>query len=334
MSNITLKDIANIANVSITTVSKALANHPDISEATKAKIKMICKEVSYVPNAIASNLRKNRTKFIGVIVTDSTNPYYASFLKSVETELSKHGYYTIIINTNDDENLEKNYINGLRSMHVAGIIISPTCNESIQILRNTDTPFVIAHRYIDKDADNYVTADDEQAGYLATRKILENSPHKQVFFLGPELSISSLQGRLNGYFKALNENNIEINMGNVFLNAYNNQDGYNIASSIIDKFKPPFSFVCECDFIAVGVLKALYEKNITVPDMAKVIGIDNVDIFTFAHPMLTTVDIQKEKIGSTCVEILLNIINARKKGEKIEDKRVVYPTQIIDNSTC
>lgn len=330
----TLKDIAKIANVSITTVSKALADHPDISEATKARIKKICAEVQYVPNAIASNLRKNRTKFIGVVISDTANPYFANFLKKVEEDLSKNNYYTIIFNTNEDEDREIKYIKELRSMNVAGFIITPTCYESVKLLREYGTPFVLASRYTSKDEDNYVVPDDEQAGFLATKRILQDGTHGPVFFLGPKLSISSFQDRLNGYFRALSEYNIEINMGNVHMNAYNNEDGYTITKSIINKMEPPYSFVCESDFVAIGVLKALYENGIAVPEQAKVTGIDNIDVFTFAQPTLTTVDTQKEKIGSVCVEILLDIIRNKKKGEKPEDKRVVFPVELVDNGTC
>ncbi|MDD5017770.1 MAG: LacI family DNA-binding transcriptional regulator [Eubacteriales bacterium] len=334
MKNPTIKDIAKIANVSITTVSKALANHPDISKNTKSNVIRICNELNYVPNSIASNLRKNRTRLVGVIISDSTNPYYASFLKSVESELSLNKYYTIIFNANEDGERELAFINELRAMQVAGIIITPTSSKSIELLRDSNLPFVLAHRYIEKNLDNYIVADDEQAGYLASKAILENNNSKDVFFFGNKLNISSVRNRLNGYLKGLKENGIEPNMSNVYLDLYSNEDGYKAALKIIDKYTPPYSFVCYSDYIAVGVLKALYEKGIKVPEEVKVIGIDNIDLFTFAHPMLSTINIPKDVIGVKCVEVLRNMIAARKKGETIEDQQTILPTRLIRNNTC
>ena len=334
MKNYTLKDIAKIAKVSITTVSKALADHPDISNKTKANIIRICDEVNYVPNSIASNLRKNRSNLVGVIISDNANPYYASFLKAVEAELSKYKYFTVVFSTNGDEEKELAFLNELRSMQVAGVIITPTSKKSVDFLRSRHIPFVIAHRYVDINKDNYVIADDEQAGYLATKAILENNTSKEIIFLGNRISFSSVRDRLDGYFRALKEAGIEKNENNVYYDLLTNEDGYVAALGIIKKYKRPYSIVCYSDYIAFGVLKALYEENVEVPREARVVGIDNTSLFTFAHPMLTTVDIPKDKIGIISVSILREVIEAQETGEEPKEKRIILPTALVKNNTC
>ena len=123
--NVTLKDIAQKLNTSVMTVSKALNNHPDISAKRKQEVLDLAASMNYVPNAVAKSLRNHKSKFIGIIVGDNSNPYYARIIKGAEEALSKKGYHTLIINSQEDPQKELMLVDQLRSIHIAGVLLTP-----------------------------------------------------------------------------------------------------------------------------------------------------------------------------------------------------------------
>jgi len=330
----TLKDIAGIANVSITTVSKSLSNHSDISTETKERILKICEEVHYVPNAYASSLRRRKGNLIGVVISDNTNPYYAELLRIVESELSKQGYYTIIFNTNDNEETELRQIESLRKLNVEGALITPTSALSIERLRSFEIPFVQLSRYTDKNRDNYVVPDDTQAGYLVTLKALEKHPGERFHFLGSTENFSYVRERIQGFLKALNEAGVVIRDSDIIMNVRGNAGGYRVASEILEREQEARVFVCESDFVATGVLKYLAERGISVPEKAGVVGFDNLEIFSYVRPRITSVDMKKDEIGRVGVEILLKLLEAREREEELKDTRRVLTVSFVEGETC
>ena len=160
--DVTLKDIAEKLQVSVTTISKAINNHPDISRGRRKQISELIEKMGYVPNTMARTLRSKKSKFVGLIISDNSNPYYARVVKGVEETLSLQGYHTIIFSNDEDPEKEIRFISELRSIKVAGIIITPALGntETVDMLKKFNIPYVLAHRYLNKENDNYIIADD------------------------------------------------------------------------------------------------------------------------------------------------------------------------------
>ncbi|MCL4416751.1 MAG: LacI family transcriptional regulator [Actinobacteria bacterium] len=306
----TLKDIAKKLGVSITTVSKAISNHPDISEKRKEQVLEAIKDMKYVPNIIAKNLREKSTKFIGLIISDNTNPYYARLIKGAEEEIANRNYHTIIFNTDENSDKEVSIINDLISLNVAGVIITPARGNgrSIKILRDYNIPFVLANRYIKKNEDYYVVANDFKAGFIAADYLAKNR-FKKIIFINGFKGISTARDRCEGYVSALKENNINSDKNWIYNDIIDQKSGYNIIKeSILPAYKKYFSILCYSDYIASGAIKYLTEKGIKIPEEVAVMGIDNTELLSFSYPGLSTVVIPKFVIGNKSAKLLFNII--------------------------
>ena len=306
----TLKDIAKKLGVSVTTISKAINNHPDISEKRKEQVLKAIRDMKYVPNIIAKNLREKSTKFIGLIISDNTNPYYARLIKGAEEEIANRNYTTIIFNTDENSDKEVSIINELISLKVAGVIITPARgnSRSIKILKDYNIPFVLSKRYIKKNEDYYVVADDFRAGFIAADYLAKNR-FKKIIFINGFKDVSSARDRCKGYISALKENNISFDGNWVYNDIIDQKSGYNITKeSILPTYKKQFSILCYSDFIASGAIKCLTEKGIRIPEEVAVMGIDNTELLSFSYPALSTVVIPKFKIGKESAKLLFNII--------------------------
>jgi len=332
--SVTLQDIAEALGVTAMTVSKALNNHPDISEARKKEILDMAKKMNYVPNALAKNLRTNSSSLIGVIVADNSNPYFASFIKGVEKTLSVNNYHSIIFNSDENPEKEKIFIDDLRSLNVAGIIIAPALGnkQNVQMLKNINLPYVLSSRYIDEKTDTYVIADDVTAGYLATKHLLDRKNAK-VVFINSNLDLSTARDRLAGYKKALSERGIAIDNDLILTGALNMDDGYEMTSKLLKKMPRPFSLLCYSDYIAIGALQALNNEKIKIPNEVALMGIDNIEYSAFTYPKLSTVAIPSIQIGIASANLLLKIIKSPTKLDIKARQIVLKPQLIIRDST-
>ena len=332
--DVTLKDIAEKLQVSVTTISKAINNHPDISRGRRKQISELIEKMGYVPNTMARTLRSKKSKFVGLIISDNSNPYYARVVKGVEETLSLQGYHTIIFSNDEDPEKEIRFISELRSIKVAGIIITPALGntETVDMLKKFNIPYVLAHRYLNKENDNYIIADDIQAGYIATKYLLSKR-HDRVLFINGDPHISAARDRYEGFKLAIEESNIEFNEKLTYRSGIMQEDGYYTMKDIIKDFIPPYSVLCFSDYVATGAMKALSEYGISMPEKVAIMGIDDIEMFSYMHPGLTTVHIPKKELGIKSAELLIEIMKAKDNSydnnEIIEEQHIILAPKLI-----
>ncbi len=326
---VTIKDIASVLGVTPMTVSKALNGHPDISRGRKQQILETARQMNYVPNVVAKNLRTRSSSLIGVIVADNSNPYFANVIKGIEQVASHSNRHIVIFNSNEDPAREKMFINDLRSLNVAGIIISPALGnkENVDMIRSMSIPCVLCSRYIDRESDIYVTADDVMAGYFATRHLLA-SKGPNVYFINSDMNISTARDRLGGYTRAFAEKGLAVDTGKIYAGAFSMKDGYRLAKTILETAVPPFSLLCYSDYVAVGALQALSEAGLCIPGEVALMGIDNIEYSAFTNPQLSTVEIPSIGIGTDSAKLLLEIIESAKRHEAPARGQIVFPPHI------
>ncbi len=329
---VTLKDLAQKLNTSVTTISKALNNHPDISEKRKHEIIKLADEMNYIPNAMAKNLRSQKTNFIGLIIGDNSNPYFSWIVKGVEERLATEGYHTLIFNSNEDPAKEIEFIIELRSLNVAGVIITPAAGneESSELLQEFGIPYVLVNRYINKDTDNYVIVDDEKAAFLAA-EYLTKYKYERIFYLNFIDKVSTARERLRGYKKALITNGYSPKQDWIINGCVNQTDGYNIMRNLLDKYNSPFSVLCYSDYIAVGAIRAINERDIKMPDEVAIMGIDGIDIVSFMRPRLSTVHITINELGRKSADILIDIVSEKDYSNV---RQVVLQPRIVIRDTA
>ncbi len=307
----TLKDIAEIAGVHVSTVSKALRDSSDINEETKQRIIKIAKEQNY---EFKTGKKKSSNGFgiIGVICPEITSNYYAQIISIIEEEIKKEGYFCVIGFTNFEGNNEKYYLNHLTNANVEGIIFLSESRDLGKVLldykKNVDTPLVlIAQNTESKDYD-CIKIDDDYGVRLAVEHLVQLG-HKDIGYVGDELSNT----RLNAFIKALEENKLKINKKWIQVSEDRFEKcGYELMSNILKGDDIPTAVLAAYDDIAIGAIKAIYDKGLQVPNDISIMGIDDVRIASYFQPELTTIAGPIEEMGKIAVKLLF---------KKVEDSQ-------------
>lgn len=303
--NITIQDVAKEAGVSANTVSRALNDKDEIKEETKEQILEIANRMGYRPNRMAQGLRSDKTGVIGVIIADNTNPYFAAVVKGIEQAARRQDYSIILKDTNEDYQQEEEAIQVMLSEQVDGILITPiqTDQESIRSLQEAPIPFVLVSRYF-KDLDtDYVAAENDQGGYLATKHLIERG-HERIGFINGPLYNSSAKDRLVGYKKALKEYDLQPDERLIIKDALFMDDGYQEAKKLLAVDRPPTAIFAFSDFVALGAKKAIKEEGLAVPNDVAIVGYDDIPFSSCLDIPLSTVSVPKQKMGSESMELL------------------------------
>jgi LacI family transcriptional regulator len=301
----TIRDVAKATGFSINTVSRALNAKPDVSRETRRTILEAAERIGYRPNKLARGLRSNKTHTIGVIVADISNPYFGALVKGVEKEARKRHYSVILLNTGEDYEREAEAIQVVLAERVDGIIISPTQKETgtIEGLLRLETPFVLfGRRFADLET-NYVVTDDVRGGFLATDHLIALG-HRRIGMINGPPHISSAKERLQGYREALDRYGLEQEQSLVISGAVTMEDGYEVARSLLRRNPRPTAIFGFSDFVSFGIMRAIREAGLGIPDDVAVVGYDNNQFAVCAEVPLTTVNVPKETLGAMAAQVL------------------------------
>ncbi|MCY6485198.1 LacI family DNA-binding transcriptional regulator [Clostridium aestuarii] len=330
MTKVTMKDIANLAGVSKTTVSMVLnKKNINVSETTKNKILKIAEELNYIPNNVARSLSTNKSETIGIIIPDITNPFFSEIARAIEDTASKLNYNVIFCNTDNDNEKEKKYVKLLISKLVDGVIfITGSGNdESLDILDNNNIPLVLVDRDIEKKK-NYcgVYTLNEQGVIDGVNYLLRKGKKKIAFVTGAkELRIS--RQRIEGYKKIMLENNI-YDEGLIFESDFTIEGGMQSTEKIINSRNDIQAIFYSNDIMAFGGIKVLIRKGYNIPEDISIIGFDNIKISDFMEPELTTIGQPIYEIGKIACELLVNVIN-----KKVYNRQIYLKTKLIIRGT-
>lgn len=331
-----MKDIAKRANTSINTVSKALRNHPQVSKKKKQEILEIVREMGYIPNITARTLRQQRSYLLGMVVGDNTNPYFAIMIKTVQMKLKEYNYSLVTFNNYESVEDELRFVTELCGLRVAGVLLSPAMGNSLsaELLKKNNIPFVFINRAPENTLDPYVMADDELAGYLATKHLVENKKGRILFMNFYEGFITSKM-RCLGYKRALTEHGMDECVW-IVSDCTDRKDGYDTMKELLKTHTPPFSVLCFSDYIAMGAMAAIKEAGYDIPGDIAVMGIDDAEEMLNGAFGLSSVKIPVEDIAETAVKILMEEI-ANIKNPKSEKKAarhvLLTPSLSIRQST-
>lgn len=329
--HVTLKDIAKEAGVSVTTVCRALQNKAEISEPTKQKIKELAEKYDYQPNVIARSLRLREMRVLGLLIPDNSNPYFARLVKGVEETAKKNNYAVIVANTNEDTDIEQNAINTLVNLRVAGLLAVPVDVENYIGLK---LPLMFLSRFKRKEGNNsvnFVINDDFKGSYLATSCLLEKGKNRIYFINGPKGNALSML-RLEGYKKALADSGIPFDEKLVIYGNMTIEDGYNSFKNLIKRTETPFGIICYSDYVAMGVLSAIREQKLSIPDDVSIVGYDDIEMVSYLDVPLTTIKQARYMIGAKGTELLMEIIENSKSFKQLS-QIVLEPELVVRKST-
>lgn len=331
IKNVTMRDIAQSMNVSVTTISKVINGHKDISERTKTEVWDKIHEMGYVPNIMAANLRRNKGNVVALLLSDISQPYFSRVIHGYERVLNAAGYHTMIFSSMEEGEHEQVLLKQIASMNIAGVIIDPAYNSDPEkkALKQAGIPYVFSNRFLDADTDYYVAADNEAAGYIATRHLLERKPGRPVFCVNGPDRISPTIKRYEGYCRAMEEASVPVEDAWVLNSNFDLVDAYQAGLHIAERAIGPCSVFCSTDQLAIGVMRALKDRNLSVPRDVGVIGVDDIDMAAYLTPALTTVALPKEQIGEQTAKILIELM----AGNKVKQPRLLLEPQLTLRET-
>ena len=302
--SINIKKIAELAEVSVATVSRVINQNGRFSAETESRVRQIIEEYGYTPNLVAKGLRTSRFPVMGAILPDVQNSHFASLIVNLEIELYKRGYSLIICNTNEDETLEKNHYHALIQQKVSGIFI--ISGRGIKQPAD-DTPIVYLDRRpvnLDSKEPLVIESDNRMGGYLAA-KSLTDSGCKRIALLRTLSMDQNQKDRYNGYQKALKESTGKPAEELVFTadNAYPDCAEHVIEKEIRNGCRFD-GLMCMTDTLAIGACAALLKQNIRIPDDVCLTGFDDAPITRFFYPSITTIRQRVEEMAVKAVSVM------------------------------
>lgn len=333
----TLKDIASIVGVSTTAVSLALNNQPGVSKEKREQIFKIAEDLEYRPNLIARTMVGKRSHTIGLLINNIKDPFFSALVQNAEETARKNDSSLIVCNVNNDDSLEKYYIDTLINHRVDGIIISSVRYNSphIRKLVKDGFPFVLAGRRIyDREIEdrvNMVVLDNFTGGYEAVSHLYRLG-HDRIAILTGCMNSSTNIERTKGAVKAMGEHGIDVDRNLVIDCGNSKKRAFEKAVELMKHKHPPTAIFAEDDNMALSAREALITQNIRVPDDVALMGFDNIDVGALSGIELSTVREKRYVIAELSVNLLLEIMNGHDKYSAC--KHLVLETDLVIRKTC
>lgn len=329
----TIKDVALRAGVSVTTVSHVVNDTRHVSVQGRERVELAVRELGYVPSAVARSLKSNTTCTLGMLIPNSSNPYFAEIVRLVEDRCFAAGYTLILCNTDDEPRRQSVYLKVLAERRIDGLIVVSTGNDDSLVtqLHGLKMPTVLVDREIADPTCDLVETAHMQGGLLAVRHLLSLG-HRRIGCIGGPAGVTSSEQRIEGWRMALAESG-SAPAGDTLLwrGGFTSQGGYEAMHAILrTDLVPSAVFVCN-DLMAIGALRAAHETGIHVPDALSIVGFDDIELSAYTSPPLTTVAQPKDRIGALAVDMLLERVSGRRHEPR---KVVLQPELLVRASTA
>ncbi|GAB2949900.1 LacI family DNA-binding transcriptional regulator [Hymenobacter coalescens] len=306
--------MANALNLSPSTVSRALTGHPQVSEATKQRVRQLADELNFQPNQLAAALRRGRSNTIGVLVPYITGHFFPEVVNGIAIEASKQGYNVMICQSNEDVRQEKKNIELLLNAQVEGILVSlaSTTQEfaHFDAVRRAEVPLVFFDRIVEDMAGPHTSAvvlDDHAGAYAAVAHLIQQGCRRIAHFSGP-LHLNIHRNRHQGYLDALRDHGLQPDEALMCFSELNQDTGTQNMQHLLELPNPPDAVFSSNDLAAVGAIQVLKARRIRVPAEVAVVGFSNEAFTALTEPTISSVDQRCHQMGRLAVQQLLHIL--------------------------
>ncbi len=318
MGHFTMKDLARELGLSVSTVSRALRDHPDISEKTRERVAALADERSYAPNLIAKSLQTQRTNIIGVIVPEIRHDFFSSVISGIEETAYRAGFATMICQSHESMEREALHLRALLSQRVAGVLVSlskqtKTFEHLREVIRR-GVPLVQFDRTTEELPTGRVLVDDVQGACAAVTHLIEQG-YRRIALLSGLSHVSISRRRRQGYEKALADHGLPLDEKYIVAGAFHEEDGRRGMRALLALDNPPDAVFAVNDPVAVGAFVYLKEQGVRIPEDIALAGFSNNPISALLDPPLTTVDQYPFEVGREAALMLLrHVDNSEKSG--------------------
>ncbi|KUP09056.1 LacI family transcriptional regulator [Bacillus coahuilensis m2-6] len=333
---VTIKDVAKLANVAPSTVSRVIANNPRISDKTKQKVREAMDELGYHPNFIARSLANQSTKVIGLVLPSSgdvffQNPFFPTVLRGLSEGAHEKNFALQITTGQTDEEILDGVVQMVQGRRVDGVILlySRVNDQIVSYLLERDFPFVVIGKpFKHEDRITHVDNDNFSATKEATQHLIRLG-HERIAFIGGDLELVVTLERLLGYEKALESIGVEINNSYIVHEPFLEEGGVEAVKKLMNLVSPPTAMIVTDDLMALGVLKK-YEHQYKVPRDISIVSFNNVLFGELSRPQLTSVDINIFELGYQASKALIDILETPNQ----EARRISVPHTIVVRQSC
>ncbi|HLZ63588.1 MAG TPA: LacI family DNA-binding transcriptional regulator [Ktedonosporobacter sp.] len=326
----TIAQIAQIAGVSVPTVSRVLNGRTDVATPTRERVERVIEEYGFVRNRAARALRKGKTGLVDLILPRLDDEYFLPILEGVNQILRKAGVRLVVSSSNDQPEEEARWIETSTDNSTDGILVVHPSEEAVEHLERSDRPFVLIHNQgglLSMVPSVRITS--WEGGFVATSHLIKLG-HQRIAYIGKTARTRDGIERIAGYRAALDSAHLPLDPQLECAGKFNEVDGYIATKALLALPEPPTAIFAGNDRQAAGVYRALHEMDILIPGDMSVIGFDNLPFTELLSPPLTTIHAPRLELGRAAAAMLLRLIN----GEAIETPRVVLPTQFIERQSC
>ncbi|MEW9123210.1 MAG: LacI family DNA-binding transcriptional regulator [Thermotaleaceae bacterium] len=330
--NVTIKDVAKKAGVSISTVSRVINNSKPVSSEIRQKVLEVIEETGYSPNPVARSLVMKKSQLIGVIIPDISNFFIGEILNGIEEIGKMYGYDILLCNTYGDLEQELRYLKLLRAKQVEGIVLMTWYmhDKLTEYLAEEEIPLVLINRNTSQLDIPSVSIDNFKGAYEMTKYLIE-AGHQSIGFIRNNLDKDAFGfEQYRGYKQAMEESNLEINERLLQYGNFSLEKAYQIVKQFIEEKIVPSAIFATSDVMAIGAINALLDHGYKVPEDVSVVGFNDIKLASIYRPNLTTIHQPIYDLGAVAMRMIIKLINE----EEIQDKVVILPHELtIRNSS-
>jgi LacI family transcriptional regulator len=324
-----IRDVAKKAGVAPITVSRVINNSGYVSQKTRARVEAVIEELGYVPNMLGPSLRFKQTMTLALVVTDITNPFWTTIARGVEDEAQANGYSTILCNTDESVEKQAQYLDMLLRRRIDGMLLAPvrSAPEPVRLIQKQGIPVVVLDRLVPDVQVDTVRTDNKAGAYNLTRHLLDLG-HRRIAMLAGPHGVSTSVDRVAGYRQALTDAGLPESAFFILWGEFTRESGYELTRRLLQSAGTlPTALFAANNLVAIGVLEALREANIPVPDQMALVTIDDLQPASLISPPLTVVNQPAQEMGQRAAQLLLERI-----AGKVEDdccRQILLPTEMV-----
>jgi LacI family transcriptional regulator len=304
-----MKQVAERAGVSISTVSHVINNTRAVSDEVRTRVQGIVDEMRYVPSAVARSLKNDKTHTIGVLVPNSSNPYFAELIRWIEDAAFELGYHIILCNTHGGDSKQATYLRLLMEKRIDGLVLVASGADDAQelLLRHEDVPIIQLERALPGLGADLVLAGQEEGAWLATRHLIELG-HRAIACVSGPADLPRSRERVGGFLRAMREAGIDVPAEDVLHAEFTSAGGHAAFGRLLARPHRPTAVFVTSDLMAIGGLCAAGSAGVRVPAELSVVGYDDIGAACYAAPPLTTIALPKREMARQAIGRLIERI--------------------------
>ena len=310
---VTIHDIAALAGVSHTTVSRVINKASNVSKVTIERVEHAIAELNYVPNAYARGLSRSETNVIGLVVPEIRNPFFGEIIQGVTSIADENDLNVLLFNTDENVVKEERALRILQEHRIRGLLITPVSGQEtynkdyVHTFASMKIPIVLIDRNIVNSNFDGVYYDDTKAIYDATTALLDEG-HRDIVVLGGNPGLKLALNRVAGFTRAFDEYGLAYDKNNIYFGDFTKECAYKQTNEVLTRKKRPTAIVADNNMLTLGCLKALFENNLKIPDDMAFVGYDKIELLDIIQSNISIVEKQEYEYGQNAMQLLLKRI--------------------------